>query len=344
MVLEKTEGTCLMIGARSKKSLRLTIGSLLLLGLLSVPVAGRADSAALILGGVPGSPLHETRFAEWIEATRIAMVETFGFAEDDVVVLQNREARGDDIRNAFTSFGNRLTADDTFFLFFIGHGSFDGREYKFNTMGTDLTAADYSEMLASIDAGRSVIVNATNSSGAAIESFAGENRVVVTATRTGTERNDTIFYDHFLDALNDAASDEDKNERLSVWEVFRYATLGVERFYEEQNRLATEHPQISDNGREKTGVDPDEMPSLSRLINFNAAAEINVADPLLRTLMEERNQLESEIEALRLIQDTMSEDEYGFRMEELLIELALKNQEARSREATTLESTPEEPN
>ena len=333
-----------MTGARSKKWRRSTIGSLLLLGMLSVPVAGWADSAALILGGVPGSPLHETRFAEWIAATRTAMVETFGFAEDNVVVLQNREARGDDIRNAFRSFGERLTSDDTFFLFFIGHGSFDGTEYKFNTMGADLTAADYSEMLASIDAGRSVIVNATNSSGAAIESFAGENRVVVTATRTGTERNDTIFYDHFLEAIGDAASDEDKNERLSVWEVFRYATLGVERFYEEQNRLATEHPQISDNGREKTGVDPDEMPSLARLINFNAAAEINVADPVLRTLLGERNQLESDIEALRFIQDTMSEQEYELRMEELLIELALKNQEARAREADIPRSSPAEPN
>ncbi len=333
-----------MTGARSKKWQRSTIGSLLLLVMLLVPVAGWADSVALILGGVPGSPLHETRFAEWIAATRTAMVETFGFAEDNVVVLQNREARGDDIRNAFASFSDRLTADDTFFLFFIGHGSFDGTEYKFNTMGADLTAAEYGDMLASIDAGRSVIVNATNSSGAAIESFAGENRVVVTATRTGTERNDTIFYDHFLEAMDDAASDEDKNERLSVWEVFRYATLGVERFYEEQNRLATEHPQISDNGREKTGVDPDEMPSLARLINFNAAAEIDVADPVLRALLEERNQLESDIEALRFIQDTMSEQEYELRMEELLIELALKNQEARAREADIPESSPAEPN
>ena len=329
-----------MTGARSKNWRPPTIGSLLLLVILAVPVAGWADSAALILGGVPGSPLHETRFAEWIDATRTAMVETFGFAENNVVVLQNREARADDIRNAFRSFSERLTSDDTFFLFFIGHGSFDGTEYKFNTMGPDLTAADYSDMLASIDAGRSVIVNATNSSGAAIESFAGENRVVVTATRTGTERNDTIFYDHFLQALGDSASDEDKNERLSVWEVFRYATLGVERFYEEQNRLATEHPQISDNGREKTGVDPDEMPSLARLINFNAAREINVADPVLRTLLEERNQLESDIEALRFIQDTMSEQEYELRMEELLIELALKNQEARAREADVPETSP----
>ena len=239
-----------------------------LTGLLLIPSAAWADSAALILGGVPGSPVHETRFSEWVEATRTAMIETFGFDEKNVIVLQNREARAEDIRSTFADLGGRLTADDTFFLFFIGHGSFDGREYKFNTMGADLTAADYNELLSSIDAGRSVIVNATNSSGAAIEPFAAQGRVIVTATRTGTERNDTIFYDYFLEALADVASDEDKNERLSVWEVFRYATLAVERFYKEQNRLATEHPQISDNGREKTGVDPDEMPALGPVDPF----------------------------------------------------------------------------
>ncbi len=325
------------VGRGFDRALGWTIGGMVWLSMFSMPVAGRADSAALILGGVPGSPVHETRFAEWTEATRAAMIETFGFSEENVAVLENREARADDIRAAFRSFGDRLTSDDTFFLFFIGHGSFDGSEYKFNTMGADLTAADYGEMLDSIDAGRTVIVNATNSSGAAIEVLAGENRVVVTATRTGTERNDTIFYDYFLAALDDAASDEDKNERLSVWEVFRYATLAVERFYEEQNRLATEHPQISDNGLEKTGVDPDEMPTLARLIQFNAPRAIDVEDPVLRTLLAERSQLESDVEALRLIQDTMPSEEYGARMEELLIELALKNQEARAREASISE-------
>ena len=319
----------------------LMICGIVLTGVFLIPGAAWADSAALILVGVPGSPVHETRFSEWAEATRTAMIETFGFDEQNVIVLQNREARAGDIRSTFADLGGRLTADDTFFLFFIGHGSFDGREYKFNTMGADLTAADYNDLISSIDAGRSVIVNATNSSGAAIEPFAAEGRVIVTATRTGTERNDTIFYDYFLEALTDVASDEDKNERLSVWEVFRYATLAMERFYEEQNRLATEHPQISDNGREKTGVDPDEMPALARLIHFNAETGIDVADPVLRTLLEERNQLESDIEALRLISDTMQVEEYEGRMEELLIELALKNQEARAREARIGESEPE---
>ena len=213
---------------------------------ISMPAAAIADSAVLILNGVPGSPDHAERFIKWTEATRTAMIETFGFAEDDVVVLSNREARADDVRNAFAGLAERVGTADVLFVFFIGHGSFDGTEYKFNILGPDLTASDYDVLLSSVGAGRTVIVNTTNSSGGAIETLAAQNRVIITATRSGTERNDTIFYDHFLEALTETASDEDKNERLSIWEAFRYAALAVERFYTEENRLATEHPQISE--------------------------------------------------------------------------------------------------
>jgi hypothetical protein len=322
MVLAKAERVGLMVR------------SIVLLLMVS-PGLVWADSVTLILSGVPGSPAHETRFSEWTEATRQTMVDTFGFQEENVLVLQNRDARAQDIREIFSQLDARLTQDDTFFLFFIGHGSFDGTDYKFNTMGADLTASDYNDLVSSLDAGRTVIINATNSSGGAIEELAAENRVIVTATRTGTERNDTVFYDYFLEALTDGASDEDKNERLSVWEAFRYATLAVERFYSEQNRLATEHPQISDNGRENTGAEPDETPTLARLINFNSQLDAAVADPALRALMEQRDQLEADIEALRLISDTMPPEEYESRMEALLIELALKNQEVRGREQET---------
>ena len=190
------------------------------------PTLLRADSVALILSGVPGSPEHAERFEEWTDATEAAMLDTFDFDAANVRILRNREARAEDIRNAFAELKDQIGEDDVFFLFFIGHGSFDGREYKFNTMGADLTAADYDLLLSSFGAARSVIINATNSSGAAIEQLAAENRVIVTATRSGTERNDTVFYDYFLEALTDAASDEDKNEQLSVWEAFAPAHDG----------------------------------------------------------------------------------------------------------------------
>ena len=305
---------------------------------LCLPVLARADSVALILNGVPGSPAHEERFSEWTEATRSALVDTFGFDPENVVTLER--ARAEDVESAFGRLGERVDSDDVFFLFMIGHGSFDGNAYKFNIVGPDLAAADYDRLLSSVGAGRFVVVNATNSSGGGIEDLAGPNRVIVTATRTGTERNDTVFYDHFLEAFADAASDEDKNERLSVWEAFRFATMGVERFYEEETRIATEHPQISDNGGEKTGLDTEEMPTLARVVHFNVEGEIDVADPALRALLERRRELEAELDALRLVADALPADEYEGRLEELLVALALTNQEIRAMEGAGETSDP----
>ena len=302
----------------------------LLLACLAVPAA--AEDAALIVSGVPGSDRHAEQFAEWTAATRTALIDSFRFVEDAVVVLENRGARADDIRAAFGELAGRLDGGDTLFVFFIGHGAYDRGEYKFNILGADLSAAEYAEMLDSVPAGRVVIVNGTNSSGASIEALAGENRVIVTATRTGTERNDPLFYEYFIATLGDEAADEDLDDELSVWEAFRHTTLEIERFYEEQGRLATEHPQISDNGGEQTGVETEVAPTLARAIRFNQEEAITVDDPVLRALLEERRVLEDEVDAYRLLEGAVPEDEFNARLEELLIDLALKNREIRQSE------------
>src|SRR5439155_15130383 len=222
----------------------------------------------------------------------------------------------------------QLKATDSFFLFFIGHGSGEG-EYKFNISGPDFTAADYNKLLSTLTVGRTVIVNGTSASGGAIEQFAGKNRVVVTATRSGQEGNDTVFYEYFLEALQSPAADEDKDQKISVWEAFKYAVAGTERFYKEEGRLATEHPQISDNGTEKTGVTTKEVPLVARATSFQVDRPIVSSDPKLQALLNQRKEIEQKIEDLRINKNTIPEVEYDKQMESLLVQLALKNQEIR---------------
>src|SRR5439155_16615710 len=163
------------------------------------------------------------------------------------IVLTGAKTAQTEIQKAFVTLKQQLKPQDTFFLFFIGHGSGDDGTYKFNISGPDYTVDDYNKLLATLTVGRIVIVAGTPSSGAALEKFTGKNRVVITATRSGQEGNDTVFYDYFLEALQSPAADEDKDQKISVWEAFKYAVAGTERFYKEEGRLATEHPQISDN-------------------------------------------------------------------------------------------------
>ena len=304
----------------------------LLVLVLFLPGSILADSSALIIRGVAGSPEHETKFDKWTTETQKTLVEKFGFSSDRLIVLSDKKSAQAEIQKAFATLKQQLKPGDTFFLFFIGHGSGDDGIYKFNISGPDYTADDYNKLLSTLPAGRTVIVLGTPASGAAIEKFAGKNRVVITATRSGQEGNDIVFYDYFLEALQSPAADEDKDQKISVWEAFKYAVAGTERFYKEEGRLATEHPQISDNGTEKTGVTTKEIPLVARATSFQVDRPIVSSDPKLQALLNQKRELEQKIEDLRINKSAIPEAEYDKQMESLLVELALKNQEIRLQE------------
>jgi hypothetical protein len=307
------------------------IPRLLLALILLFPVSAFADSSALILGSVPGTPEHEKRFNGWIETTRKTLVEKLGFAPERVIVLSNRGTARAEVEKAFNQLKSQLRSADTFFLFLIGHGSFD-TDYKLNIFGQDLTAKDYSQLISTLAAGRTVIINATSASGGSIESLAGRNRVVVTATRSGQEGNETFFYEYFLAALQNPEADEDKDQKISVWEAFRFANAAVERFFKEETRLATEHAQISDNGAEKTGATVAQPPALARSTVFNVVRAATSSNPAIQALLDQRTELEQKIEALRRDKEIIPEALYEMQLEELLVQLALKNQQIREQE------------
>ena len=306
--------------------LRIVVGLLFMM-----PAMGWADSSALILSGTPGTPEHAEKFAKWTAETEKVLKENFGFAPDRVIVLADKKTAKADITGAFTQLKQQLKPLDTFFLFFIGHGSYD-TDYKFNNYLADFTATEYNAILSSLAVGRIVIVNGTSSSGGAIEALAGKNRVIVTATRSGQEGNDTVFYEHFLTALKDAAADEDKDKKVSVWEAFKFATAGTERFYKEEGRLATEHPSLSDNGAEKVGITVKDPPALARVTSFQVDRPVVAANARVQALMDERRAIEQKIEELRINKASMAEAEYEKQLEDLVLQLALKNQQIRQEE------------
>src|SRR5688572_30431033 len=136
--------------------LRSTLALLFLsLLLLLLPAAALADSSALILSSVPGDPERAERFNKWTEGVQKALVDKFGFAADRVTVLSDKQATRASVQKSFALLKQQLKPLDTFFIFFIGHGSFDpDAGYKFNLSGADLTATEYDELLSSLPAGK----------------------------------------------------------------------------------------------------------------------------------------------------------------------------------------------
>jgi len=156
--------------------------------------------------------------------------------------------------------------------------------------------------------------------------MAGKNRMIVSSTKTGFEGNEPVFYQYFLDGLQKTTADENKDQKVSVWEAFKFAAAGTERFYKEAGRIATEHPQISDNGTPMTGVVP-QAPVLSGLTAFNVDRPVTVADAKLQALLDEQKQIQQKIETLQINKASMLPEDFNKQIEDLILQLAQKTQQ-----------------
>jgi len=298
----------------------------ILIAILLFPVLAHAESSALIVSGAPGDEIHAKKYAAWTETTRLVLVSEMGFLPARVTVLANEKSTQVEIKAAFVKLKEQLKPTDTFYLFLIGHGSYDGLEYKFNSVGPDFTGTELSNLLSTLGASRIVVINGTSNSGGATEAMSGKNRMIISATKTGFEGNETVFYEYFLAGLKMSAADENKDQKISVWEAFKFAVDGVERFYKDGGRIATEHPQISDNGAGMTGVLP-QAPVLASLTSLNVDRPVSVADAKLQALLEEQKQIQQKIETLQINKAAMLPEEFDKQIEDLILQLALKSQQ-----------------
>ena len=112
--------------------------------------------------------------------------------------------------------------------------------------------------------------------------------------------------------------------KISVWEAFKFAVDRTDRFYKEAGRIATEHPQISDNGGPMVGVDP-RLPVMASLTAFNVDRPVAVADSKLQALLEEQKQIQQKIEALQINKANMLPEDFNKQIEDLIVQLALKD-------------------
>jgi hypothetical protein len=297
----------------------------------SVPVD--ANKFAVIINGPGGEVAYAQQFEEWTGQLRSALTERFGFEGKNIRVLAEKadagqpRATAEEVKKTFAELKSQLDANNVLFVFLIGHGSFDGKEAKFNLVGPDLSASEYNVLLSSLPTRRVVVFNMASASGEFIKSLAAKGRIVVTATRSGQETNATRFTGFFITALNAADADTDQDGHISVLEAFVYANRLTEDFYKRAGRLATEHALIDDNG---DGVGHDKLEAGEGLVaraTYLDSLSVDEAAATAATgrLMKERTRLEGEIEQLIARKANMPEAEYEATLERLFIELAKVN-------------------
>ena len=286
-----------------------------------------ANKFAVIINGPGGEAVYAKQFGEWTTQLSGVLTGRFGFDSKNVKVLAEKSATAEEVKRTFATLKSQLDANNVLYVFLIGHGSFDGKESKFNLVGPDLSASDYNVLLSSLPTRRVVVFNMASASGEFIKSLAAKGRIVITATRNGQETNATRFAGFFISALNATDADTDQDGHISVLEAFVYASRLTEDFYKRAGRLATEHALLDDNGdgvgREKAEAGEGLLARATYLDSLSV--DEAAATAATAKLLKERTRLEGEIEQLIALKTSMAESEYETTLERLFIELAKVN-------------------
>lgn len=279
------------------------------------------------ISGLGGEPDYDQRFKMWAEDIDSSLKKA-GDANVATLIAPTREQ----VRARFQELARSVKPDDALVLMMIGHGTFDGVEYKFNLPGPDISGPELAALLDRIPATRQCVVNMTSSSGGSMEALRRPNRVVITATKAGSEKNATVFARYWADALRDPAADQDKNDAVSALEAFRFAERKVTDFYDTQKRLATEHALLEDTGKGEGERAPSpengegKLAGTFTVVRLGANADA-ARDPARRPLLARKEELEQAIDKLKYEKAAMPAQEYKKQLTALLLELA-KTQEA----------------
>ncbi len=278
--------------------------------LLPAPCA-LAASHTVVISGLGGEPQYEERFRT--NADEIARIAA-GLADGpgQVTKLSGAEATRDAIRRELKALAGRVKPEDFVTIVLIGHGTYDGEEYRFNVPGRDITGSELRELLGAVRAREQLIVNTTSASGATIEQWMQPGRIVITATKSGGERTATRFAQYWAEALKDGKADANKDEVVSASEAYEYASRQVAAAFKADVALATEHARLE-------GADAAATFAVARL----GASAILATDPEVRALLAQRADLESDIEAIKARRGTLSDDAYYDELEAALVKFAL---------------------
>ena len=297
--------------------------ALLLVSTCLLALVAHARTFYVIVAGLGGEPEYEQRFAA--AANDLDRIFKSAGATARVYTLVGAEATAARFRDTMNTVEREAKADDDFALILIGHGSFDGVEYKFELLGPDLTAAEIAAMCDRVPSHRQLIVDTTSASGGAIEALEKPGRAVIAATKSGTEKNATVFARYWVDAFEDPSADTDKSDSVSAMEAFLYASQKTAAFYDAEKRLATEHAVFNDAGHGEPVREPGNGQGML-LSNFTllrlGAGQFAANDPAKRALLDKKEELEQKIDILKYRKAAMDPSDYKKQLTDALVELS----------------------
>ena len=159
----------------------------LLAALCAYALQAHAASYYVIVAGLGGEPDYDQRFTA--AAKDLDRIFRSAGPGAHVFTLTGAQSTASQLTDALNQIAREAKSDDDFTLILIGHGSFDGVEYKFNLVGPDVTAAQIASLCDHIPTRRQLIVNTTSAAGGAMHDLErpGRKKAVVQQKATSCD-------------------------------------------------------------------------------------------------------------------------------------------------------------
>ena len=319
------------------------------LALATAAVAHAEATHLLVVSGLGGEDSFSESFLQWaiaigeaaedagIPAANVRVLAEYPMASAGIAGKSTRE----NVLAALAEMNAASSQGDHLWLVLIGHGSYDQGVSKLSLAGPDLTDGDLLDVLDSIEERQLAVINTSSASGGFVATLSGPNRVIVTATKSPAQKNQTVFGQYFAEALGSDSSDQDEDGAISLLEAFHFASDRVARHYESERLLRTEHALLDDNGDRNGSANPQSLGGESGNEDGLLAHRMILAqrqdtelNPEQEALSTKRRTLTTRLDQLRRQRSTLSASLYQQELESLLIEIAKIDRELRAASAT----------
>lgn len=313
------------------------------------------EGEMILVRGAAGAKDYEKRFDnvthQWIQAADSAglLVNVVGYvpAELEHSSVNPITDKVDPELSPVTELSHRdqfeqaianvsLDANDPLWIIYVGHGSFDGRHARLNLKGPDVSDSDLAEWLSPFKRPMILIIGSA-SSAPFMKTLAGPDRTIITATRSSSEESYSYFGEYLCRSFKDPKADLDLDQAVSVLEAFIFASRSVVDFYQQSQRMVTEHAALDDSG-DGVGALADQFIGLEpkgELKDGYKSRGRYLIPPdsdwgLNPDWLEERLVLEQKLISLRKLKASIDSQEYQQRLESVLLELARGYEKASS--------------
>ena len=290
------------------------------------------ERQVIVVVGAPGLSEYGKQFEEWANQWESTIETSQDSSLSLVKIGLDPVGETTDLEQLKSAIEATDQATDELWIVLIGHGTDDRKNSKFNLRGQDVTAQQINQWITPLPC-RTILINCSSASGGFINKLKGNNRIVITATKSPAQHNFARFGQYLSEAISDPALDLDKDQQTSLLEAFVAASSRVQEFYVQETRLATELAVIDDNGdglgtpadwfegtrvvRKSKSGEPDGF-TANQIFLVRRGAEAKLSSELRK----QRDELEVKLEAIRVQKKSFDEDGYYRAIEPILLELA----------------------